>query len=160
MTDLEIVRRYVEILPTMHAQREVSAALDRLAVELNLLRDTKANLLAKLAERGDELAALRSHHNRVKGILSETYAVLEKAKQSTAASSRRCPRGVLKETVIRLLSETPNGLTTNEIIAKAKNQGTPLQRGSVSSLLSKLKVDGVLVPRGDRYRFARMAEQE
>ena len=60
MTDLEIVRRYVDGLPATDAQRELSAALDRLAADLILLRDIKADLLARLVERDDELAAWRA----------------------------------------------------------------------------------------------------
>lgn len=67
----------------------------------------------------------------------------------------RMRRGFVKEHVIRLVTENgERGLISSELVDLAKAQGINLDRGSVSSLLSKLKQDGVLEYRDGKYRPA------
>lgn len=66
------------------------------------------------------------------------------------------PRGGVKDVVIRLIAEnTERGLVAGELVDLAKAQGVVLDRQSVSSLLSKLKMDGVLDYDGTTYRLAK-----
>lgn len=67
-------------------------------------------------------------------------------------------RGNLKETVLSLAQEVAdNGMSADECVSLAEGKGINLVRGSVSSLLSRLKADGVLFFDGQRYRLKEYA---
>ena len=67
-------------------------------------------------------------------------------------------RGNLKETVLNLAQEVAdNGMSADECVGLAERKGIKLVRGSVSSLLSRLKADGVLFFDGQRYRLKEYA---
>lgn len=67
-------------------------------------------------------------------------------------------RGNLKETVLSLAQEVAgNGMSAEECVILAERKGIKLVRGSVSSLLSRLKADGVLFFDGQRYRLKEYA---
>lgn len=72
---------------------------------------------------------------------------------------RRARRGDLKETVLSIAEDVgEKGLTTEECVALAKSgKGIDLVPGSVSSLLSRLKQDGVMFFDGQRYRLKQFA---
>ena len=76
-----------------------------------------------------------------------------------APEATRQRRGGVKETVLDLISEAAEtGMTPPECVAAAKaKRGIELDRGSVSSLLSRLKKDGVLFYDGSRYRLKEYA---
>ena len=67
---------------------------------------------------------------------------------------RRQRRGDLKEIVLALYDEAGEiGLSSSECVEAAQTKrSVHLQPASVSSLLSRLKADGVLAYDGDRYR--------
>ncbi len=69
------------------------------------------------------------------------------------SSPPRQSRGTVKTTVLSLVEEhKANGLTASEVVELAERIGVRLERGSVSSLLSKLKSDGALDIRdGNKY---------
>lgn len=71
----------------------------------------------------------------------------------------RARKGSVKTVVLKLLEEVEDsGLNAASAVEKAKaDQGIDLDRGSVSSLLSRLKSDGVVIYDGDRYRLNRFA---
>ena len=71
----------------------------------------------------------------------------------------RSRRGDLKEIVLALYDEAGEaGLSSADCVAAAQEKrGVALQPASVSSLLSRLKADGVLMYDGDRYRLKRFA---
>jgi hypothetical protein len=65
-------------------------------------------------------------------------------------------RGMVKDHVIRLVTENAErGLVAAELVDLAHAQGIELERGSVSSLLSKLKSEGVLDYEDGKYRPAK-----
>jgi hypothetical protein len=71
---------------------------------------------------------------------------------------RRARRGNLKETVLGLAGEVEDrGLTAEGCVAMAKGKGIDLVQGSVSSLLSRLKNDGVMFFDGQVYRLKQYA---
>ncbi len=75
-----------------------------------------------------------------------------------AEVQKRTRRGDLKETVLSLAGEVAdNGMTVEECVALAKRRGVDLKIASVSSLLSRLKYDGILFFDGQRYRLKQFA---
>ena len=72
---------------------------------------------------------------------------------------QRVRRGNLKDTVLDLAQEAAErGLTTEECVLLAKrDKGISLVPASVSSLLSRLKHDGVMFFDGQRYRLKQFA---
>lgn len=74
------------------------------------------------------------------------------------ATRGRARRGNLKETVLSLAEEVADrGLTADGCIAMAKERGIDLVPGSVSSLLSRLKNDGIMFFDGQVYRLKQYA---
>ncbi len=76
-----------------------------------------------------------------------------------ADTDKRNRRGDLKDVVLSLFEEAAEGgLSSQACVRWAKDRrGIDLHPGSVSSLLSRLKADGVLFYDGDRYRLKRYA---
>lgn len=74
-------------------------------------------------------------------------------------SVERHRRGNVKTTVLDIVAEAADrGITVNECVTVADvDRGINLDRGSVSSLLSRLKKDDVLFYDGDRYRLKKYA---
>jgi len=71
---------------------------------------------------------------------------------------KRTRRGNLKETVLSLAEEVADsGLTAERCVALAKSKGIDLVHGSVSSLLSRLKTDGIMFFDGQVYRLKKYA---
>lgn len=70
---------------------------------------------------------------------------------------RRARRGDLNKTVLEMATKMGAvGLTADECVDLArKENGTTLNRSSVSSLLSRLKQDSILFFDGERYRLAK-----
>ncbi len=70
----------------------------------------------------------------------------------------RVRRGGLKETVLSIAEEVGDkGMSTESCVAIAKDRGANLVPSSVSSLLSRLKADGVLFFDGQVYRLKQYA---
>lgn len=71
--------------------------------------------------------------------------------QGEATHERRA-RGSVKDTALRLIQEhAEHGLTAVELVEVAGAEGIKLDRGSISSLLSKLKSGGTLSLKGSKY---------
>lgn len=80
--------------------------------------------------------------------------MLEDRPQVPAASLGRAQKGSVKSTVLQLLAEVgAAGLNANSAVTLADKKGIRLERGSVSSLLSRLKNDGIVTYSDDRYRL-------
>lgn len=70
----------------------------------------------------------------------------------------RARRGNLKETVLLLAQDVAEkGMSSEECVKLAKGKSIDLVPGSVSSLLSRLKNDGVMFFDGQRYRLKEYA---
>lgn len=111
-----------------------------------------------LYERREEL---RREYEAAKARLEEVEGLIRRSKGEPATPERepsKPRRGGLKETVIDLYQEAGEaGLTTNGCVLAAREKGIKLQPPSVSSTLSRLKADGVLMYDGERYRLKKFA---
>lgn len=108
-----------------------------------------------LEERDRLLRQKEALENQIAGI-ERAIALIDgegdapKQRQSGARSTKR--------TVLDLLQEVgTSGLNATTAVEIAHRRGVTLDRGSVSSLLSRLKKDGVLTYDGDRYRLTRFS---
>jgi hypothetical protein len=73
--------------------------------------------------------------------------------ERVAIGATRKPRSPIKDAVLGLIDEfKETGLSVNEVIEIAQRRGQELDRGSVSSLLSRLKRERVLDLGGSKYR--------
>lgn len=71
----------------------------------------------------------------------------------------RAPRSNVKQTVLALLESVgATGLNATTAVEMAAKDGMSLERGTVSSLLSRLKNEGVVVYDGTVYRLKQHAE--
>jgi hypothetical protein len=99
--------------------------------------------LAELDARRDELKT------KIEGL---DFAILTLNDGVAPDGERRSQRGV-KNTILEIVNAAgAAGVTTTEVIDRAKAKGRELNESSVSSLLSRLKSDKVLSFDGDRYR--------
>lgn len=114
-----------------------------------------------LQERRDqlraEIAALNARLDEVETLIRLMSG--EAAKETPEPLQRKARRGDLKEIVLSLYDEASEaGLSAAECVTAAQEKrGVALQPASVSSLLSRLKADGVLMYDGERYRLKRFA---
>ena len=68
--------------------------------------------------------------------------------------SKRAPKGSVKIKVLEMLeSQGRSGLNAAKAVELSEAEGETLDRGSVSSLLSRLKQDDVVVYDGSNYRL-------
>ncbi len=78
--------------------------------------------------------------------------------ETTAAVRPRAPRSNVKNYILTLLEEAgERGLNAARAVEIAESKGDTLERGTVSSLLSRLKADGVVVYDGSLYRLSKHA---
>lgn len=69
---------------------------------------------------------------------------------------KRKPRANVKQTVLDLLERVgPNGLNAAAAVEMAAEDGVALERGSVSSILSRLKSDGAVTYDNTVYRLTK-----
>jgi hypothetical protein len=115
--------------------------------------------LSKLKlERSKMVAELEALRNKISG-LDIAIGLLETGSAPTDAATRvsgRKPK--TKKLVLELLDEAGSaGLVATEAVERAAARGVKLDRGTVSSLLSRLKKDGVVDYDGDKYRAKKAA---
>lgn len=85
--------------------------------------------------------------------------LLEMMDESPVSQPPRAVKGSVKTTVLDLLEESgQRGVNAATAVELARAKGITLDRGSVSSLLSRLKSDGVVIHRGDTYRLRKYCE--
>lgn len=77
----------------------------------------------------------------------------------TPKPAARAPKGSVKTTVLDLLERVGrSGLNAAKAVEMVGAEGGEIDRGSVSSLLSRLKSDGVVVYDGDMYRLKKFVQ--
>lgn len=106
---------------------------------------SKANMQKLLEERQRLLTELEALKERIKG-LDIAISILngESAEDRTEAPRVRRRRGNQKGIVLDILRNAgSSGLGAQDVVDRGKDQGIDLDRASVSSLLSRLKRDGV-----------------
>jgi len=122
---------------------------------------SKQSNMKLLHERRDRLKSeideLRARLDEIENLIRIMSG--EPSHETVVVQKVRSRRGDLKEIVLSLYEEAGEiGLSTAECISAARDRrGVALQPASVSSLLSRLKADGVLMYDGDRYRLKQFA---
>ncbi len=125
-------------------QEQLFAMRDKLIQEIAMLN-------SRLSGTRERLAGLEA----AIAVLTGTTAALS-SQSTVSASADRLPRGGVKGTVLRIVEENAqSGVSAGELVDLASAQGIALERGSISSLLSKLKAAGTLDLIGNRYRPAK-----
>lgn len=121
---------------------------------------TKQANMKVLFERRERL---RAEMEAIKARLDEVEGLIRLMGGEPAPEAPTAPhkprRGDLKDIVLSLYDEAAEaGLSAAECVTAAQEKrGVALQPASVSSLLSRLKADGVLMYDGERYRLKRYA---
>lgn len=106
------------------------------------LRD---QLKAKIAELQQQLAGVEMAIRAMRG-------------EPTAPTRTRAPRSNVKSYLLALLDEVQTrGLNAAMAVELAESRGDTLERGTVSSLLSRFKADGVVTYDGSVYRLTKFA---
>jgi hypothetical protein len=94
---------------------------------------------------------IESLKNQLAGVEMAIRTVTEGEVTDGILGPRKRTRNV-KDHVLRLVQAAgPKGLSANDVVAKAAVEGITLDRGSVSSLLSRLKREGTLSYNGSEY---------
>lgn len=111
----------------------------------------------RLLEERDALLRQRDAiDNQITGL--ERAIALVGGEEGTSATASGKRNSSLKAIVLDLLEEVgTTGLNSISAVTLANNRGMTIDRASVSSLLSRLKKDGVVVYNGDRYRLPKFA---
>ena len=118
----------------------------RTRAEVQKLRELREGFHEELILREREVEALR---NKIKG-LDAGIATLEGV--DIATDPRRRTRRNVKKSVMEIIADSAKaGVTAIEVVERAAAKGKQLDRGSVSSLLSRFKREGVLIFNGERY---------
>jgi hypothetical protein len=113
-------------------------------IQLQKLHETLAGLEA-------ELEALR---NKISGVRLAIDVLEGNDEDDAADDSGRARRGAVKEALYDLLKEAgKTGLNAHSAVEMAKRRGLELDRGTVSSTLSRMKRDGAVDHDGERYRL-------
>lgn len=117
----------------------------------------KADMKRLIEQRDALVREMDALKNKIAG-LEMAISLLEgeeTASTSTASSKRNT--GV-KKTVLDLLREVGStGLNASTALEIASRRGVTLDRGSVSSLLSRLKSEGTVEYDGEKYRLPEYA---
>lgn len=108
-------------------------------------------------ERAKMVAELEALKNKIGGV-DIAISVLEGhsnvAPAQVVSPTGRKPK--TKKVVLDMLGEAGiSGLVATEAVERAASRGISLERGTVSSLLSRFKRDGLVEYDGDRYRLKR-----
>lgn len=114
----------------------------------------RATNMKQLLERRDQL---RAEYEAAKARLDEVERLVRMFSgvepTNPPAPYERPRRGIIQNTVLGIVTEAgTRGVTVNELIEAAANKrGMTLDRGTVSSLLSRFKRDNVMMYDGSRY---------
>jgi cell division septum initiation protein DivIVA len=116
--------------------------IQRLVVEKERLQQAIADLENQLSGLKGELSGIQRAMALVSGTEPEVV---------TATPKRERARNV-KETVLGVVqASSPDGINVNQLLERAAREGNHLERGTVSSLLSRFKREGVLDMKDGKY---------
>lgn len=120
----------------------------------------RAPTMSDLKSRLDSIRRELDRHKReMEKLQAQEDLLLEMMDESPVPQPARAAKGSVKNTVLDLLEETgQRGVNAATAVELARAKGITLERGSVSSLLSRLKSDGVVIHRGDTYRLKKHSE--
>lgn len=114
--------------------------------------------IKKLIDYRDQLLAeMEALRNKIAGV--ETAMALLNNETSDMGGQVAAPKRTnVKGILLDLLREVgTTGLNAATAVEIANRRGTKLDRGTVSSILSRLKRDGTLVYEGERYKLKEFA---
>ncbi len=101
----------------------------------------------------ERLSAIQLEIDKLEAQKALINDMIREAKGEPKAKPR-APRSNVKKTVLELLEKVgEDGLNAVIAVEMAENAGVHLERGSVSSILSRLKNDAVITYDGERYRL-------
>lgn len=113
-----------------------------------------------LAERDRLLRQREALENQIAG-LERAISLFDREDVDPPQAQSSHVRGKVKSLVLDLLREVgTTGLNAQTATDLADRRGVSLGRDSVSSLLSRLKKDGVVSYDGDRYRLMEFSRQD
>lgn len=123
------------------------------------MRARKADM-QRLAEQRDRLLAdIEALRNKVVGI-EMAMALIDNGPMEAASPARQIRLGT-KSFILDLLTEVgTTGLNAVTALEIGQRRGVHLERQSVSSMLSRLKTDGLLVYEDHRYKLAKFASED
>ena len=117
-------------------------------------RKTKEMKKRLLEERERLLRQREALDNEIKGI-ERAIALVSEEESSKPSSGKRTQ---IKGIVLDLLDDVgTTGLNATDAVELANKKGLTIERASVSSLLSRLKRDGIVVYDGNKYRLSKYA---
>lgn len=122
---------------------------------------TKGMMKKKLMEQRDQLLRqVEALNNKIAG-LEMAIALVDNSETAREEGVEANVRKVnVKATVLDLLEEVgTTGLNAVTAVEIAERRGMSLDKGSVSSLLSRFKRDGIVVYDNDKYRLKKFAQQ-
>lgn len=115
------------------------------APKMKDLRDRLDIIRREIEKYQREMDKLQAQESLVLDLLGEEPA---------RVTGKRAPKGSVKIRVLEMLeSQGRSGLNAAKAVELSEAEGDALDRGSVSSLLSRLKQDNVVVYDGSNYRL-------
>lgn len=117
---------------------------------VTIMSDEVEELIRARAEARATISYLHEEVRRINTRLAEARYRAANSTEHTAAF----PRGAVKSALLRALEEVgPAGLNARIAVQLAEGYGLRLERTTVSSLLSRMKRDGIVEHDGTRYRL-------
>lgn len=117
---------------------------------------TMNDMRSRLEAIRREIEKLRTQESILK---AQESLLLDMMDEKPAATTVRAAKGSVKSTVLDLLERAgEGGLNAAIAVEMAKEDGIDLDRGSVSSLLSRLKTDNVVIYNGTVYRLKKFSQ--
>lgn len=119
---------------------------------------SKANMQKLIEQRNQLLKEMEALKNKIAGLELAIQLLENEPAASVPDPITRMRKSNVKGAILDLLKEVgTTGLNAQTAVEIAARRGVSLDRGSVSSLLSRLKRDGVIEHDGDRYRLPQFA---
>ncbi|SMO94690.1 hypothetical protein SAMN06265173_12813 [Thalassovita litoralis] len=115
--------------------------------------------MSKAPKMKDMRERLDSIRREIEKLQAQESLLLDMmGEEPTKTTPKRAPKGSVKVRVLEMLeSEGRSGLNAAKAVELSGAEGDALDRGSVSSLLSRLKQDDVVVYDGSNYRLKKYA---
>lgn len=115
----------------------------RVTVQMRKLVELKERIQGQIGQHQRTIEALQ---NQLLGVDASLKAL------GTNGGASPPPRRNVKRTVMEVVQDAGKaGVTSFEVVERAAAKGRQLERGSVSSLLSRFKREGALTFDGERY---------
>ncbi len=106
----------------------------------------------KMKDMKDRLENIRREIEKLRA--QESLLLDMMGEEPTKIAAKRAPKGSVKVRVLKMLeAQGGSGLNAAKAVELSQADGEALDRGSVSSLLSRLKQDDVVAYDGSNYRL-------